>query len=426
VRVLLTTQVFPPEGHPTAILVDELAAHLARNGARVAVAAGYPHHPRGVLLGGYHREGLLLKETRGACEVRRGWHPISPSPRFLTRAAMMGAQALGTALAGAGWAAPDVIVNVGPPLVGPLLSAALAGARRARLVPVVYDLYPDVAIEAGKLRNGLLIGAARAVERLVYRRADRIVVLSEGFRRTLVSRGVPRAKVAVVPVWLDPGEITPSPRTSAWRREMGIDPGAQVVLYAGTIGLVSGAMILLDAARALRHRPEVLFLLVGEGQVKDELERAARRQGVESLRFLPFQPRERLNEVQATADVSVVTLAPGRGRTSVPSKTLGYLAAARPIVASVDEDSDTAIAIREGRCGLVTRPGDPAALAAAVTALLDDPARRAAMGRAGRAFFDTTYARDGALAAWTRVLEDVTGLRLADHARAPSRPRAAG
>jgi colanic acid biosynthesis glycosyl transferase WcaI len=286
---------------------------------------------------------------------------------------------------------------------------ALADARGARFVPVIYDLYPDVAIETGKVTNRIVIWAARAAERLVYRLADRIVVLSDGFRRALVARGVPQAKVEVVPVWLDPDEIRPSPRVNTWRREMGIEPGVQVILYAGTIGLVSGAMILLDVAARLQERSDALLLIVGEGKVRDDLEREARRCGLQNLRFLPFQPRARLSEVQATADVSVVTLAPGRGRTSVPSKILGYMAAGRPIVASVDEDADTASAVREGRCGLVTPPGDAAALADAIASLLDDPARREAMGRAGRCYFEGTYSKDAALASMTRVLEDVVG-----------------
>lgn len=425
-RVLLTTQVFPPEIHPTAIMVDQLAEHLSRVGARVAVAAGYPHHPRGTLLGGYRTMSLLLQETRGEFEVRRGWHWTSTSPRILARAVVMATQALGTTLAGAGWGVPDVVVNFGPPLAGPLLSAALAGARRARFVPVIYDLYPDVAIETGKVTNGLVIRGARTAERLVYRCADRIVVLSEGFRRALVGRGVLLSKIEIVPVWLDPREVTPSPRTNAWRSEMGIDPDERVVLYAGTIGLVSGAMILLEVATSLRQRRDVLLLVVGEGSAKDALEREARRRDIENVRFLPFQPRERLNEVQATSDVSVVTLGPGRGRTSVPSKILGYMAAGRPIVASVDEESDTATTVREGGCGLVTRPGDPAALAAAIMSLLDDAPRREAMGRAARACFDATYSRDSALAALTRILENVTGKRVGARADPANHSRSIG
>jgi putative colanic acid biosynthesis glycosyltransferase WcaI len=408
VRVLLMSQVFPPELHPSAVMVDQLAEHLSKLGARVAIAAGYPHHPHGILLGGYRRS-LLRKEKRGGFEVRRGWHWISRSPRIPSRAAVMVSQALGRTLAGAGWGPVDVVVDYGPPLVGPLFSAALAAARGARFVPVIYDLYPDVAVETGKVRNGLVIGAARAAERLVYGRADRVVVLSEGFRRALVGRGVPRSKVAVVPVWLDAREIVPSPRTNAWRREVGVDPTTKVILYAGTIGLVSGAAILIAVAASMRERSEALFLMVGEGQVKEEIEREARRRGLRNLRFLPLQPRERLNEVQAAADVSLVTLAPGRGRTSVPSKIVGYMAAGRPIVASVDADSDTAAAVREGACGIVTPPGDPAALAAAISSLLDDAARREEMGRAARSYFETTYSKDAALAAMTAVLEDVTG-----------------
>lgn len=403
-RIVISTQVFPPEMHPTAIMVEQLAAHLASRSIGVTVAAGYPHHPHGSVLGGY-RKKLLLREARGGFEVRRGWHFTSSSPRTLTRAIVMASQAVGTVVAGVGAVGTSAVVNFGPPLLGPLVSALLARVRGARFVPVIYDLYPDVAIETGRVRNRLVIWAARKLERFVYRQADRIVVLSEGFRRMLIRRGVPASKIEIVPVWLDPSEITPSDRANRWRREMGIPTEVRVVLYAGTIGLVSGAEILVSAAESMRERSDVLFLFVGEGRVKDDIEQESRRRGLDNVRFVPFQPRERLNEVQASADVSVVTLAPGRGLTSVPSKVVGYMAAGRPVVAGVDQESDTAAAIREAKCGIVTRPGEPIALANAIAALLDDPRRREAMGRASRSYFERTYSKDAALAKMTRILE---------------------
>ncbi len=403
-RVLFTTQVFPPETHPTAIMVDELSHALAVAGHEVAVAAGFPHHPHGRLIGGYAK-ALFASEWRETIEVRRGWHLTSANMSLPVRAAVMLTQAFGTTAVAIGWKAPDVVVNFGPPLIGPSLSALVAKLRGARFVPVIYDLYPDVAIETGAIRNRIAVWAARIVERFVYRQADRIVVLSEGFRRSLLGRGVSERKIEIVPVWLDPREIAPSEHRNAWRREMGIGPDIRVILYAGTIGLVSGAEIVVNAAESLRDRPDVRFLFVGEGRVKDDVERVTRCRGLDNVRFVPFQPRERLNEVQATSDISLVTLAPGRGLTSVPSKVVGYMAAGRPIVASVDEDSDTACAVREGACGVVTRPGNPLALAAAIRELLDDPARRETMGRRARSYFERTYSRDAALAKMTGILE---------------------
>lgn len=404
-RILVATQVFPPEAHPTAVMVAELAAELAAQGSEVGVAAGYPHHPHGKLLGGYRKQ-LLLRERRGAFDVVRAWHLTTERMTLAARAAVMGSQALAIAGAALAWRKPSVIVSYGPPLVGPLLLGGIGLLRGARHISVVYDLYPDVVIDSGALRNPLLVRAARLLERLSYRISDRVVVLSDGFRRALEARGVASDKIAVVPVWLDPDELKPASRDNAWRREQRIPLEQKVVLYAGTIGLVSGARVVLDAADRLRDRPDILFLLVGEGRLKDELEAEAARRGLPNVRFLGFQPRGRLREVQATADLSLVTLAPGRGRTSVPSKVVGYLAAGRPVLASVDLDSDTAEAIRAGGCGALVEPGRADLLASSVRTMLDDPGLPA-LGEAGRAFFLRTYSKDAVIAAMRAVIEGV-------------------
>jgi colanic acid biosynthesis glycosyl transferase WcaI len=137
--------------------------------------------------------------------------------------------------------------------------------------------------------------------------------------------------------------------------------------------------------------------------VKDELERSSR--ALPNVRFLPLQPRADLALVQATADVSLVTLAPGRGQTSVPSKVIGYMAAGRPVVASVDLDCDTAAAIRSPECGVVVPPGDAGALATAVEALLADEAERRRLGARARRAFEEHHAAEAVLGRYAEVLE---------------------
>jgi colanic acid biosynthesis glycosyl transferase WcaI len=170
---------------------------------------------------------------------------------------------------------------------------------------------------------------------------------------------------------------------------------------------VSGARIVAEAARQLRARDDILFLFVGEGEEKSLVESKSREYGLGNMRFLPFQPRERLSEVQATADLAMVTLAPGRGRTSVPSKVLGYMAAGRPILGSVDADADTATVITDNDLGLVVPPGDPALLADAVVQLADDEPARRRHGAKARALLEERYSTARVLAEYERSLRQL-------------------
>jgi len=259
-------------------------------------------------------------------------------------------------------------------------------------VPVIYDLYPDLAIEAGVIRNRLLIRAAQKLERWIYRRSDRVVVLSEGFRRTLVeSKGVPEEKVRVIPVWLDLDEIQRSQDPLPWRREHGISEDAFVVLYAGTMGIVSGAEVLLDVVNEFSGDTGIVFLFVGEGRAKERIQELGRN--LPNVRLLGFQPRETLSDMLSSADVGVVTLLPGRGRTSVPSKMLGYMAVGVPVLASCDLNSDSAEMIREAKCGVVVPPGDALAISSALRELRSDTPARHSAGQRGRAYLEKHHSR---------------------------------
>ncbi len=404
--IVIVTQVFPPETHPTAVMVAQLCAHLRDRGWRVSVGAGYPHHPTGSVYPGYAKRPWTTENHDGLL-VRRTWHVTTTSRAIPKRAAVFVSQALAMAIGGLRSGAADVVLAFGPPLVGPLLAGAVAGVRRAGLVNVIYDVYPDIAVATGKVRNPLVIGAARVAERLQYAASRRTVVLSDGLRDRLVERGVPAERIEVVPIWLDTDEIRPLDRDNPWCREQALGPEKTVFLYAGTIGVISGATIVVETADRLRDRKDLLFLFVGEGADKDAVVRRAAELNLDNVRCLPFQPRERLAELQSAADVGLVTLLPGMGRTSVPSKVLGYMAARRPVLASVDADSDTGIEVARHDLGLVTPPADPDALAVAALRLADDPALRGRLGANGRRRVEQHYCRSAALARFERVLRDV-------------------
>lgn len=406
-RVLITTKRFPPEVPATAVLGQELAESLDREDFQVTVAAGYPHHPYGRIFDGYQPNLVSVSQQNGF-RLIRAWHLVHPSPATAVRALAMASQCCSYFLSALKAARPDVVISFdGYPLLGPLSSALIARLTGAKLVSVIYDLYPDIAAELGHLSNPALISLAKRLEKLSYDLSHRVVVLSEGFRRTLShDKGVAPAKIAVIPVWLDARDIVPMSRDNPWRREMGLGSEKFVVLYAGTIGLVSGAAVVLEAAQHLASQMDFLFLLVGDGYGKEQVMIKARELGLTNLRFLPFQPRERLSELQATADVSLVTLGPGRGRTSVPSKVLGYMAAARPVVASVDLDCDTADLIRQAQCGRVVPAGDGQALAQAVWDYYQNPLERQSAGNQGRHFFLEHFERQAVLHKFLELIRE--------------------
>lgn len=408
-RVLLLSQVFPPETHPTAVMVSELAQHLAHQGHEVAVATGFPNHPAGRLPEGWSVQPLS-KEMHGAVEVWRGGHLTTTSRAIPLRGAALASGALGGALASMAAQRPDVVVNFAAPLVGPLLAGAVATLRRAALVTVVYDLYPDILLDAGALRRrGILHRILSRVERYNAGRADRFVVISDGFKRRMVERGSSPDKLAVIPAWLDPKAIVPRPRSEDFRKKLGL-PAGRLVLHAGTLGEIADVDTVfraMDLLAASGEHDDVTFVAVGAGRGWERW--ASRANHDPSVVALPFQPREDLSLVQALSDVSLVSLAPGRGRTSVPSKVVGYLAAGRPVVAAVDEDSDTAAAIRGACAGEVVPPSDPAALASALMTWLDDAPRREAAGRRARLAFESDFARAPCLSAFERVITEAGG-----------------
>jgi colanic acid biosynthesis glycosyl transferase WcaI len=160
----------------------------------------------------------------------------------------------------------------------------------------------------------------------------------------------------------------------------------------------------------LSGRADIRVVFVGDGPLLPELRSRVARAGLQQkVLFLPFQARDRLAEVQGLADISIVTLRPGHGRTSVPSKVLGYMAAARPVLAAVDADSQTAELVTASKGGLVTMPGDAAGLAVGIETIASDKARAAEMGRAGRRYLEENYSRPKAIGRYRALFERLSG-----------------
>jgi colanic acid biosynthesis glycosyl transferase WcaI len=403
-KLLVICPHYAPDVAPTGEVMTSIGTELVRRGHELHVVTSLPWYQHHRVEPGWG--GRMSRRERTTWGQVTRVHPFPTDKRNIPARAMAfgGFTLLATlkAMFGRrprrGWR-PDAVLSMSPPLT--LGAAGWLAARRWR-VPYVFniqDVFPDVAVELGAISNPTVIRVASWLERWSYRRADAVTVLSDDLRGNVAAklaqgrrgrrsrRGRSDAgKVRVVPNFVDTVRISPrDPEAGTYRAENDLE-GRRVVMYAGNVGLSQSLDLVVAAARALVDRPDVVFVINGGGSGLDDLKRQA--EGLPNLRFVGFQPKERLPEVLAAADVHVVALKKGLARSSVPSKTYSILAAGRPIVASVDEGTEVARVVEQAGAGLPVPPEDPEAFVAAITKLVDAPELATQMGRSGRAFVE--------------------------------------
>lgn len=408
-KIVIVCQLFPPEYAPIGIMLKELADDLIVKGHNVTIVTGFPNHPHGILFSGYKKSLFNVERVAGITLIRCYLY-TSSKKTFFRRILNYLTFAVFSFIAVMRLERQDVLFAVSPPLTNGLIALAIKKLKGLKFIFNIQDIYPDVAISTGVIKNQLLIRFLKKLELKIYSAASSIAVISEGFKENLIVKGVPDSKVCVIYNWIDTNEITPMFKDNKFAREHNLIDKF-VVLYSGTIGMISGADILLDCAEKLVYMKDILFLFVGEGIVKERIKEDAEKRQLKNVQFLPFQPREILSDVQSSADVSVVTLLKGKGKTSVPSKVLGYMAAARPVVASVDSDSDTRIMIEKADCGICVDAEDAQGLTEAIIQLYNDRNRAETLGRNGRDYLVLSCDRKTITAQYEELFLSVTEVK---------------
>jgi colanic acid biosynthesis glycosyl transferase WcaI len=386
VKLAVLCPHFAPDIAPTGVVITRIVEELALRGHRIDVVTALPWYEHHRVEPDWAGRPVRIAITEWGSVTRV--HPFPTDKRSVPRRALgFGCFSALAGVSGLKGGRVDGVLAMSPPLTLGLTGWGVATARRAPLVFNIQDVFPDVAIELGAISGGPVIEAARLLERLTYRSADAVTVLSDDLRDNVASK-LPveqQAKVRVIPNFVDTDAIRPMERANAYRRHLGITTET-VVMYAGNVGLSQSLDLLVTAAEKLAHRDDVVFVVNGGGSGRPALERRAA--GLTNIRFVDYQPEERLSEVLATGDIHVVPLKRGLARSSVPSKTYSIMAAGRPLVASVDGGTEVARVVQRAGSGLAVEPEDPAAFVHALTTLIDAPAQRAAMGAAGRRFVE--------------------------------------
>lgn len=401
-RVLVLNQHYWPEIAATAQLLHDLCVDLSRAGHHVKVVCGHPSYR--VLEDGASE--LPPREQHDGVEIVRV-PSYRPRQRTIPRRLAHYGTYFATSLVESLRSETDVaIVQSTPPLLLGASGALLTSLGRVPFVYVVQDLYPDIALHLGVIKPGPMASSIERAANALYRRAAHVITISEGMAARLVARGVSPERITVVHNWADTSSIAERPRDNPFAREHGLlEP--LVVQYAGNVGLSQGLEQLPRAAELLREAP-VRFVVVGDGNAREPLERDVKARQLRNVSFLPPQPRERLGELLASADVGLVTMRRGIGADLVPSKLYGIMAAARPVLAAVEAEAEVASVLGAHECGLRVEPESAEALAAGVRSFLAmSDAERIEVGRRGRAACESSFSRAASTSSYERVLRMV-------------------
>jgi len=385
-HVLVLSQHFWPE----TFRINEVAESLRDAGCEVSALTGQPNYPDGAVFPGYRALAWGAQQHPAGYMVYRV--PLVPRGRggalklvlnylsFVVFGSLLGPWLLRKRRI-------DVVFVYGTsPILQAIVGIVLKRTHRARLVTWVQDLWPQSLEVTGYVRHPRALAAVGAVVRWIYRHNDLLLVQSPAFRDS-VRAMAPRTPVEVQP---NPGERAFDDPAAAAPAALLLPPGVNVV-FAGNLGHAQALDTVVQAARLLKHHAGVRIVLVGSGARAAWLVDVVRNEGLDNVLLTGRFPPEQMPGILAQASALLVSLAKSPiMELTIPSKLQAYLAAGKPIIASVDGEG--ARVVREAGAGLACAAEDAQALADAVLSLCQMTAdQREAMGRAGRAYYDQHF-----------------------------------
>lgn len=287
--------------------------------------------------------------------------------------------------------------------------------KKVRRIPFVYnlqDIFPDSLVGTGLARkNSLLWKIGRRIENFIYRNADRIIVISQDFKRNIIAKGVPEEKIEVIYNWVDEQVVVPIERKdNKLFDRYDLDRSKFYITYCGNIGLTQNMDMLLSAAQEFLPFSDLRFILVGDGMYLSRVKEIIVERQLDNVITLPFQPYEDIAHVFSLGDAGLVISKPNVGENSVPSKTWSIMSASRPVIASFDENELKDI-IADNNCGLFTKSGNKDAFKRAVMTLYNDREYCRTLGANGRKFVLQNLTRKAGTTKYINVMRQIANIK---------------
>jgi glycosyltransferase involved in cell wall biosynthesis len=371
-HILFLTDNFPPEGNAPATRTYEHAREWVKLGHKVTIITGAPNFPEGKVYQGY-KNRLYSREQMEGIEVRRVVTYITANEGFVKRILDYLSFMASAFIAGLFVRKPDIVVATSPQFFCALGGWMLSAVRFKPFVFELRDIWPASITAVGAMKPSRIIHWLERLELFLYRRADRIVSVTQSFKRELVARGIDGGKIDVVLNGVDLSKYQP----------MGKDPdlvechglqGKFVAAYIGTHGLAHALDTIVEAAVRLQHRDDIRILFAGGGADAARVEALVRERQLSNVVFMGRQDKSLMPRIWSLCDLSVVHLRDTElFRSVIPSKIFESFAMGLPVLMSVPEGEATSIVQKE-QAGLVISPQNVDAMVSAIEHLADNPA----------------------------------------------------
>jgi hypothetical protein len=406
-NILFLSDNFPPETNAPASRTFEHAKRWVAAGHNVTVVTGAPNFPSGKVHAGY-RNALWSEEVVAGIRVIRVWTYITANEGFFRRSLDYVSFMIAASIASVFVRGSHVIVATSPQFFTPCAAWLVSRIKRLPFVFELRDLWPDSIVAVGAMKETATIRFLRRVEYFLYRKAARIISVTNSFKTVLESNGIESGKIVVVPNGVDLDSYTPGEKPTELVRKWALE-GKFVAAYVGTIGMAHGLDTVLAAAELLRAREDVVFLLVGTGAEQASLMKRCQDSGLDNVRFVGAVSKAEVREYWKLCDVALVLLRDTPLFAHViPSKMFEAMGMERPMILGVRGESRKIL--EAAHAGLAIEPQRADQLAAALLRLVGDPELRLSLGKAGRAFAADKFNRDRLAIEMLGVLEQTAQL----------------
>ena len=388
-HIIFLTHYFPPEGNAPASRTFENCKRWVAKGHEVTVVTGVPNVPDGVIYEGYKNKFFQWEEMDGI-RVLRVWTYIAPNKGFFKRIlnylSFMVSSLLGVILIKKG----DLVIATSPQLLCGVAGYIICRLKRLPFILEVRDIWPEGIVAAEGLKSRKLIKIIEHAAIFLYRHSQKIVVVTESFKKIISKKGIPGEKIFIVKNGVDLTFFSQRDRENEVRKEFDLN-GRFVISYIGTIGLAHALNQVLYAAESLQNRKDIIFL--GSGAERDILIREKENKQLYNVIFIERQSRHLIPSFYAASDVCLVTLKKKPiFKTFIPSKIFEIMAMARPIILGVD--GETREIVEKAEAGLFVEPENHKELTKTILKLYENPEKGQELGRNGRRFVMKYFDRD--------------------------------
>ncbi|HEY9614641.1 glycosyltransferase family 4 protein [Allocoleopsis sp.] len=386
IKLSIITQFYPPDYAATGQLIEELALQLGQLGMPVQIFTGQPGYA-------FHEKSAPAIEQLDQVRIKRSRTTRLWSKRIRGKAlnGLLFCLRSGVHLLRNRSRGDVLLLTTAPPFL-PILGYLVHKTFGLPYVCLLYDLYPDVAVELKVVaREHWAVRLWDTINCHVWRRAQKIIVLSTTMKDRVVAK-CPEItdKISVIHNWADPNQIAPIAKHQNWFAQAFNLVDTFTVLYSGNMGRCHDMETILEAAKLLKDEP-IQFVFIGNGAKRPGFRTQASQLGLKNCQFLPYQDKENLPYSLTACDLSLVSVSPGMEGLVAPSKLYPALAAGRPLAIICEQHSYLRSMLEESGCGEAFNNGDPEGLAAFIRRLASDSQLTKQMGQAGRRYLQSNF-----------------------------------